>query len=385
MKSVPIRILAGVLLCTLLIPALQACDVSSAIPTAIAPLLLLPAPSETATPAQAGGLTNIPMQVGYGARSSFFEIYFTDPLNPNAYKQVNGPDIPLAQAIDQARISVDVAAYSMDLYSIQSALTRALARGVEVRMVMETDNMGAPVPQALLTAGIPIIGDGRPGLMHDKFVIIDRSEVWTGSMNFTASGVYDDNNNLVRIRSTRVAEDYTVEFEKMFKDDFFGPAGFDSTPYHRVSIDGVPVEVYFSPDDHVATRIIELLRGAKESIYFLAYSFTADDFGTVLLQKAQQGLTIAGVMEAGQVKTDQGTEFTALQQARLPVYLDGNNSGLMHHKVFIIDKDIVITGSYNFSLSAETTNDENVMIFFDPRIAAQYLAEYKRIDAQAQK
>jgi phosphatidylserine/phosphatidylglycerophosphate/cardiolipin synthase-like enzyme len=383
-KSVPARILSTTLFGLGFMFAILACDFSSALPTAIAPLLLPPVASETAAPAQPGGLTEIPMQVGYGARGSFFEIYFTDPLNPNAYKQVNGPDIPLAQAIDQARISVDVAAYSLSLYSIQSALTRAQSRGVVVRMVMETDNMGDRAPQALLAAGIPIIGDRRQGLMHDKFVVIDRSEVWTGSMNFTTSGTYDDNNNLVRIRSTKVAEDYTVEFEEMFKEDFFGPDAIAATPNPRVTIDGVPVEIYFSPDDHVATRIVQLLRGARESIYFLAYSFTADDFGLVLRQKDQQGLTVEGVMEQDQVKTNQGTEFAAFQHARMSVYTDGNPA-LMHHKVFIIDRSIVITGSYNFTASAENTNDENVVIFFDPRIAAQYLAEFQRVEAQAQK
>jgi len=89
-------------------------------------------------------------------------------------------------------------------------------------------------------------------------------------------------------------------------------------------------------------------------------------------------------MEESQVKSNQGTEFTPLTEAGLPVYLDGN-VGQMHHKVIIIDEQIVITGSYNFSASAERANDENVIIFFDPQIAAQYLAEFQRVLAEAQK
>jgi phosphatidylserine/phosphatidylglycerophosphate/cardiolipin synthase-like enzyme len=330
------------------------------------------------------GLADIPMQVGYGVRGPFYEIYFTDPFNKAAWKEEGGPDVPLAAAIDQARISVDVAAYSFSLYSIRAALIDAHQRGVEVRMVMESDNMFDSAPQALMDAGIPIIGDRREGLMHDKFVVIDRSEVWMGSMNFTTSGTYEDNNNLVRIRSTKVAEDYTVEFEEMFKDDFFGPDAIAATPNPRVTVDGVPLEVYFSPDDHVAQRIVELLRAAQQSIYFMAYSFTANDFGEILRQKARDGLIVSGVMEGSQVKSNQGTEFTPLTAAGLPVYLDGN-VGQMHHKVFIIDEKIVITGSYNFSASAERINDENVVIFFDPQIAAQYMAEFRRVEAEAQK
>src|SRR5258706_6206461 len=382
----PARFLRAMLTGVLLMLAVLACDLPTVIPTDIVPVAP-PAQPETITPsvpAQPVELTEILMQVGYGARGSFFEIYFTDPFDPEADKQEGGPDVPLAQAIDQARVSVDVAAYSISLFSIQNALMRAQARGLQVRMVMESDNMGSSVPQALIQAGIPIIGDRRQGLMHDKFIVIDRSEVWTGSMNFTTSGAYEDNNNLVRIRSTKVAEDYTVEFEEMFKDDFFGPDAVAETPHPRLTIDGVPMEVYFSPDDHVATRIVELLRAARESVYFMAYSFTADDFGQILMQQARQGLTVAGVMEESQVETNKGTEFDAFQQAVLPVYLDGN-PGQMHHKVFIIDRQIVITGSYNFSTSAERTNDENVVIFIDSRIAAQYLAEFRRVDAQAQK
>jgi phosphatidylserine/phosphatidylglycerophosphate/cardiolipin synthase-like enzyme len=329
-------------------------------------------------------VTTIPMQVGFGARGSFFEIYFTDPFNREAGKLEGGPDEPLAQAIDDARVSVDMAAYSLSLTSIRDALLRAHDRGINIRIVMESDNMNKDVPLLLADQGIPMLGDRREGLMHDKFVIIDRAEVWMGSMNFTTPGAYEDNNNLVRIRSTKVAENYTVEFEEMFNEDFFGPDAVAETPNPVLTIDGIPVEVYFSPDDGVAKRVVTLLRGAKDSIYFMAYSFTADDFGDVIRQKAKAGLTVQGVMEEAQVKSNKGTEFEPFQVAGLQVYQDGN-PGQMHHKVFIIDQKIVITGSYNFSSSAERTNDENVVIFFDPQIAAQYLAEFQRVFVKAQQ
>ncbi len=377
-----------IVLCSLFLLVALACDSSSAVTDVMTAFPLTPTPTRASAvptvPVPEGSVQEIPMQVGYGARGSFYEIYFTDPFNPDADRQEGGPDVPLVQAIDNAQVSVDVAAYSMSLHSVRDALLRAQKRGVQVRMVMESTNMGSAVPQALLAEGMPIIGDNRPGLMHDKFMVIDRSEVWTGSMNYTTSGTYDDNNNLIRIQSSQVAQDYTVEFEEMFKNNFFGPDVVAKTPNPHLTIDGTPVEVYFSPDDKVAQRIVELLRGAQQSITFLAYSFTADDFGKIITQKAKQGLKINGVMEDEQVKSNKGTEFTYFEQAGLPVYRDGN-PGQMHHKVFIIDDKIVITGSYNFSFSAETQNDENVMIFFDRQIAAEYLSEFARVEAQAQQ
>lgn len=88
----------------------------------------------------------IPMQVGYGYRGPFYEIYFTDPLNLQADNQEGGPDLPLVRAIDQARISVDMAAYSLSLPSVRDALLGAWNCGVQVRLVMETGNVDDTVP-----------------------------------------------------------------------------------------------------------------------------------------------------------------------------------------------------------------------------------------------
>jgi phosphatidylserine/phosphatidylglycerophosphate/cardiolipin synthase-like enzyme len=143
------------------------------------------------------------------------------------------------------------------------------------------------------------------------------------------------------------------------------------------------MENYFSPDDGTAQRINELLNNASESIYFLAYSFTNDEFGQILIRKSEGGLEVSGVMEEEQVNSNQGTEFDPLSQAGIDVRLDGN-AELMHHKVFIIDEEVVVLGSYNFSRNAETVNDENSMIIFSPEIAKFFLQEFQRIYFQAQ-
>ncbi|PWH11998.1 MAG: phospholipase [Anaerolineae bacterium] len=352
-----------------------------------APSIVTVAPagqSPTTLPVASPQGETIALQAGYGYRGAFYELYFTDPFRPASKKQEGGIDIPLARAIDQARISVDVAIYSMSLNSIRDSLLAAHQRGVQVRIVMESDNLDRTVPRYLADKGLPILGDRREGLMHNKFVIIDRSEVWLGSMNFTTSGAYQDNNNLLRIRSTQVAENYLTEFEEMFEEDLFGPDVLADTPHPQLTIDGVPLEVYFSPDDGVAARLVSLLRNARESIHFMAYSLTADDFGDIIRQKARDGLQVLGIMEEEQVRSNQGGEFDPFRQAGLSVFLDGN-PGQMHHKVIIIDKKIVITGSYNFSASAERKNDENVIIFFDEQVAAQYLQEFERVYARAQR
>jgi phosphatidylserine/phosphatidylglycerophosphate/cardiolipin synthase-like enzyme len=336
------------------------------------------------TPLSGTSVTPIELQSGYGVRGTWFELYFTNPASPLSPQGTGGVDGPLVDAIDAARLSVDVAAYSLSLNSVRNALIRAHERGATVRVVMESSNMDRSDPQILMEAGIPIVGDNQDGLMHDKFIIIDRSEVWLGSMNFTDGGAYDDNNNLMRIRSAKMVENYIKEFEEMFLEEMFGPDIMAETPNPTITLEGTRIDVYFSPDDGVLAGLVPVLESAQESIYFLAYSFTANQLGEIVRQKAEADVEVAGVMDDEQVRSNQGTEFDPFRQANLDVRIDGID-GLMHHKVFIIDQQIVVLGSYNFSQNAEERNDENLLIIYDPVIAGQFLLEFWRVQEQAQR
>lgn len=330
---------------------------------------------------KSGKLEEIPLDVGYGVDGGWYELYFTDPLHPQANSLRGGPDRRLAAAIDDARLTVDLAVYSFSLWSIRDALIDAHHRGIQVRVVMESNNLDRDVPQDLIEAGIPVIGDRRAGLMHDKFVIIDRSEIWLGSMNFTIGGGYEDNNNLLRIHSLKLVENYQKEFDEMFVDDHFGPDTVSDTPNPTITVEGTVIETYFSPDDGVADVIVDLIDDAQESIYFMAFSFTSDDISDAIQRRALDGVVVAGVMDKSQTRSNQGGEYDSLLRAGLDVHQDIID-GLMHHKVIIIDKEIVITGSYNFSRSAEERNDENILVIHNTDIANEFLKEFERVYPQ---
>ena len=319
--------------------------------------------------------------------SGWVELYFTDPNGPQAQSLRGGPDKAVAEAIRAARVSVDAAIYQLDLWSIRDALLDAHRRGLSVRVVTETDNLGEEEMQALIEAGIQVVDDQKDGLMHNKFVVIDRQEVWTGSMNFTINDAYKNNNNLLRFRSTKLAQDYTTEFEEMFLDEQFAAGSPANTPYPDFTLNGVRLQVFFSPDDGAQARLVELIDAAQESISFMAFSFTSDEIGGAMIERAGAGVTVEGVMERRQYESNAGTEYdyfqTAAQDAQaLDVRLDGNPR-TMHHKVIIIDGKIVITGSYNFTFSAENRNDENLLIFYNPDLAALFVQEFQRVFGEA--
>jgi phosphatidylserine/phosphatidylglycerophosphate/cardiolipin synthase-like enzyme len=317
---------------------------------------------------------------------SWYRLYFTDPA---ATADLDNPEggIPdeVAASFAAAQRTIDVAVFEFDLPLLAEALVEAAQRGVRVRLVTDTDSLEEEAVQDLIAAGIPVVEDGRSAFMHDKFAVIDGVTVWTGSMNFTFNDAYRNNNNVVEITSTRLAQNYTAEFEEMFTRREFGPGAHDPTPNPALTINETVVENYFSPDDGVAAHILDALNSAESSIYFMAFSFTRTDFADALVAKAGEGVTVQGVFETRQVAAGGDAAWNALTAAglaNLRVRQDGNKYNL-HSKVFIIDGQIVVTGSYNFSRNAEENNDENVLFIHDPEIAAAYFAEWQKVWEEA--
>jgi phosphatidylserine/phosphatidylglycerophosphate/cardiolipin synthase-like enzyme len=183
-----------------------------------------------------------------------------------------------------------------------------------------------------------------------------------------------------------LAQNYTHEFERMFVAKKFGPRAAVDTPHPLITIDGAQVENYFAPKGGVAAHVAEALSSAHYNIYFMAFSFTRRDFGQALLDQAAAGLDVRGVFETQQLAAGGDQVWIMLTHGGLAdnIRQDGNPYN-MHDKVFIIDKAVVVTGSYNFSASAENSNDENAIIIHDPAIAAAYYAEWERVWAVARR
>jgi len=318
-------------------------------------------------------------QAVFRSSGELITVYFT-ALSNDDFR--GGPDRQLAEAIDQARTQVDAALYDLNLWSIRNALIRAHQRGVQVRLVVESDSLDRPEIQEMIAAGIPLVDDQMDSLMHNKFVVIDASEVWTGSMNLTVNGAYRHLNNLVQFRSSRLAENYTVEFEEMFLEGYFGENSLMNTPHPDLTLNGIRIETYFAPDDHPQDRLIQLIQEAENSIEFLYYSFTVDEVAQVLIAQAERGVEVHGVVDTYQESSGVGGEYQRFKDAGLEVYLDRHPEKL-HHKVMIIDDQIVLTGSYNLTRSADQANDENVLIIHDPEVAGIFLAEFEWIFSDA--
>jgi phosphatidylserine/phosphatidylglycerophosphate/cardiolipin synthase-like enzyme len=325
---------------------------------------------------------------GGSLNGGWYQLYFTGPKYPdNPADHKGGLDTKLVALIDTARTSVDVADYDFDLANVADAMVRARGRGATVRMVTDTDtltNKDKAVQAAfdkLKAAGIPIVDDKRGPIMHNKFTVVDKEWVETGSWNYTDGDTYHLNNNMIIIQSKELAANYSAEFAKMFEKKQFGPAKDKAIPNPTVTISGTRIQNCFASEGKCASQIVTAIQGSKQSIRFMAYSFTSDPIEQAMADRQKAGVTISGVFET----TGSQTPYSAygkLKQLGNEVYTDGN-PWLMHHKVIIIDDHLVIFGSFNFSDNADTQNDENLLIIDNPQIAQAFKAEFDRVLALA--
>lgn len=215
------------------------------------------------------------------------------------------------------------------------------------------------------------------GLMHNKFCVYE-DYVITGSMNPTYNDAYRNDNNLIIIKSKTIAENYENEFDEMFSGTFkkgkkVKRSGIIITSNNR----NITVENYFCPEDNCAYNIIKNLKKANESIYFMTFSFTHDGITKTIIEGMnKKNIRVKGVYETKQM--NEFTDFEKLKNSGALVKEDDNEYN-MHHKVFIIDKKIVITGSMNPSNNGDKNNDENVIIIHDSSIAQEFVEEFERV------
>jgi phosphatidylserine/phosphatidylglycerophosphate/cardiolipin synthase-like enzyme len=262
--------------------------------------------------------------------------------------------------------------------------------------------------------------------MHNKYLIIDGKWVFTGSWNFTTTGLYgtDENresgildgnsNHSIELHSTELSTIYKTEFDEMWGSadvkpnpavSNFGSRKTDNTP-HQVSVGGKVIEVYFSPGDNAVPKMNETIESsADQSTYFSIFAWSDQSLVDTLKVKWEgsphdmegtlTGFDIKGVFDdsfwnmwwsASVDMTGRTASQTSTNNPNTrwknpaPVYMD-KESRKLHHKYFIIDADtssdpLVITGSTNWSTNGNDVNDENALWIHDLSITNQFKQEF---------
>lgn len=282
---------------------------------------------------------------------------------------------------NNANNTIDLALYGFEgPQEIITALKNAKNRGVKIRFIYDSDHTG----KASYYTGnekIKEIADiSLPDkcssatqsnmLMHNKFIIFDNDIVYTGSMNFSKSGLSGfDANNTVIIKSKEIAHLYTKEFEQMINGKFHNSKTKLNLP-NSFQFKNSTIEIYFSPQDKPSDRIIQLIKNSKHYIYIPTFLITHTKISNALIEAHNRGIDVKIIMDANSVYT-RNTKHHLLKSNGIPIKIE-NYAGKMHSKTMIIDDEYLILGSMNFSNSGENKNDENLLIIKDKLLATHY-------------
>jgi phosphatidylserine/phosphatidylglycerophosphate/cardiolipin synthase-like enzyme len=144
------------------------------------------------------------------------------------------------------------------------------------------------------------------------------------------------------------------------------------------------VQACFSPNGKCSSHIVREIENAKRELLVAVYAFTSADLADALVQAKKRGVMVQVIIDREFDSRNDNSKGKFLEVQRIPLRrLSGSkppNSarevGLMHQKFAVVDRQIVFTGSYNWTQSADSFNDENLLLFRD---AGPLAEEYRRI------
>ena len=135
------------------------------------------------------------------------------------------------------------------------------------------------------------------------------------------------------------------------------------------------VGIYFTPPSDVASAVIDVIDQSKAEVLVQAYGFTHNGIAQALLRAHARGVVVKVLLDA---KTDATNRYVTelLQAQQIPLRLDGGHA-IAHNKVIVVDGELVITGSFNFTNSAQTRNAENLLVLKSSGLADSYKTNWQ--------
>jgi phosphatidylserine/phosphatidylglycerophosphate/cardiolipin synthase-like enzyme len=138
----------------------------------------------------------------------------------------------------------------------------------------------------------------------------------------------------------------------------------------------LPWEVCFTPGQNCTETIVKTISQARTSIYVQAYSFTSAPIAKALLTAHQRGVHVEVILDKSNL-TAKYSSADFLANQGIPTFIDAQHAIAHNNKVMVIDEEVVITGSFNFTKAAQEHNAENLLILYDKALAARYLENWQ--------
>lgn len=311
-------------------------------------------------------------------------------VGPPGHQAPDDLEETIVSFIAASRNTLDIAVQELESRPITDAICAARRRKVYVRLVLESDYLmedkalADPFPVAgekkanrrmhgaLLKSNVQVRSDLNPAIFHQKFCIRDLKDknnaaVLTGSTNFTPTGTGGNLNHIVVLEGRPAAKAYQEEFDEIWTGTFGTKRERHDGPPRKVRQSGVATWVLFAPDHAPEMEIMKQMLKAKTRIDFAMFTFAQSsgiDDTMIVLQKS--GISVRGILDRRQ-----GSQKWAATNGLLDNNVDlrmlksGTGARKVHHKLMVIDKQVIIAGSFNYSGPANRLNDENIIVIGD--------------------
>ena len=134
---------------------------------------------------------------------------------------------------------------------------------------------------------------------------------------------------------------------------------------------------YFSPGDDCENAIVSCIRNARRSIKICVFTISENVISESIIEAKKRGVSVKVITDNDKLN-DKGSDIRWLAREEVKVKIDESSSH-MHHKFCVVDKSVLLTGSYNWTKSAADRNQENLLVTEDPKMVKAYISEFENL------
>lgn len=286
--------------------------------------------------------------------SAFAPTPLPDGTSPIVYTNHTGDDLTglFKTGIEGAQSSVLLMVYSLTDDGIIEALNKKGGEGVPIRVI--TDGKAVPFVERDLNQNIDLLKRFGKGLMHLKILVVDNRLVWIGSANMTRESLRMHGNLVVGIDNPVLAHFVTKKASGIVEE---GPCS--ASLHQTFPLEGEQtLQLWFLPDNRDGPRsIINMINAAQKTIKVALFTWTRKDFAEAIAKASDRGVKVEVVIDYTASRGAGAEVVKYLKRRGVPVRIS-QSDGLLHHKMMIIDDEILINGSANWTKAAFTENDD---------------------------
>ncbi len=273
--------------------------------------------------------------------------------------------------LGKATKTLRLAFFNIRLDAVKKLLEAKVKAGVDVQVLLDKkqQDLSYNTMYAELKAlGVPVKlvenKSATEATLHDKFTIIDGARVLMGSANYSFTALNVSDETLVVTESQDLAARYQLEF-----DELVAGGNAKSAPYMNEA-----VRVWMGPEDSLSAKIVTALDSAKLTAVVAMFALQTKEVIDALITAKQRGVKVAIVLDSEQANDVAALADETLSAAKVPVLLahnTGGNQAEMHSKYLVVDHQLALVGSNNWTNLGAFYNDENMLWIDDAQLAAR--------------